>query len=187
VSIGTQIARVNYIGRDVPREQAAQLFLERLRSKSITSDTGCFLYQGFTNYKGYGQVFFQGKKYILHRLVYSLVKGEIPTKHHVCHSCDVRNCWNPDHLWTGTNQENMIDCSRKGRADRQWMTHCYRGHEFNGENTRFVNVGLTTRRACKLCERIYRRVKAGWPADLAEKLPLVPAGYNHKQIAQAAT
>lgn len=43
-------------------------------------------------------------------------KGEIPEGKVVCHSCDVRLCINPDHLWIGTHADNVHDMHAKGRA-----------------------------------------------------------------------
>jgi len=33
-----------------------------------------------------------------------------------CHSCDVANCVNGDHLWEGTQADNLKDMRVKGRA-----------------------------------------------------------------------
>lgn len=91
---------------------------------------------------------------------------------------DNRRCWNADHLWLGTNRENMVDCSRKGRAWKQQNTQCKRGHVYTPDTVRLLDMGMTKKRVCKVCARINQRLKLGWPRELAETLP--PQRLGHR-------
>lgn len=81
------------------------------------SPDGCWLWIGALTQSGYGKwpMNRTDKVRPAHRLSYTLYKGEIPEGLHVCHSCDVPCCVNPDHLWLGTNRDNTKDMDRKGR------------------------------------------------------------------------
>ena len=35
-----------------------------------------------------------------------------------CHTCDVRDCVNPNHLYEGTRKQNMADCTARGRHNK---------------------------------------------------------------------
>ena len=59
-----------------------------------------------------------------HRAAYMLFVGEIPEGKQVCHTCDVKNCVNTDHLFVGTQQDNMLDMHKKGR----WRTGNFGNH-----------------------------------------------------------
>lgn len=90
---------------------------ERFLRKRIISESGCWI----TTSKpvmnsGYAQ-FSIGKhgKDTAHRLSYKLFKGEIPKGKNVCHSCDTKLCVNPDHLWLGSQKENLADMKNKNR------------------------------------------------------------------------
>ncbi len=52
----------------------------------------------------------------IHVLSFIASNGDLPEGHFVLHKCDNRGCWNPDHLFSGTQGDNMQDKKQKGRA-----------------------------------------------------------------------
>lgn len=109
---------------------------------------GCWLWQGFIAPNGYGMTGFRTTGARAHRLMYTIVKGPPPTGHDICHTCDVRHCINPQHLWAGTRKQNVEDMTAKRRHYNTLKTHCARGHEYTPENTWHYQG---TRR-CRQCE-----------------------------------
>ena len=79
--------------------------------------SGCWLWIGCLNNKasGYGIFSSNNKPGLAHRMSYQMYKGEIPNGMCVLHSCDVRSCVNPDHLFLGTYFDNAKDMFSKGR------------------------------------------------------------------------
>jgi hypothetical protein len=56
-----------------------------------------------------------GKKWGVPRLVYTVLKGELPDDIWVLHKCDNPKCINIDHLFPGTPRDNTEDMMAKGR------------------------------------------------------------------------
>ncbi len=76
---------------------------------------GCWLWKCHCDKDGYGQINLSGQTIRAHRVSYEEFIGPIPDGKCVLHSCDVRRCVNPNHLFTGTQLENVQDMCRKGR------------------------------------------------------------------------
>lgn len=79
-----------------------------------TIGSPCWIWKGARSLKGYGQIAFRGKVAYAHRISFEIRNGPLGSLH-CCHRCDNPSCVNPDHLWAGTNVENVRDCIAKGR------------------------------------------------------------------------
>lgn len=92
-------------------------------------NSGCWLWTGELDTKGYGAVVYLGRRYGAHRASWIVAKGEIPAGLCVLHKCDNPACVNPDHLFLGTKADNMADMIAKGRAIHNGPAKPRRGEE----------------------------------------------------------
>jgi hypothetical protein len=86
------------------------------------TETGCWLFEGAVTTTGYGIIQFSDTLMGAHRAAYLLGRGDIPEGAFVCHTCDVRCCVNPDHLFLASHKENMEDMRRKQRQPNRKLT-----------------------------------------------------------------
>lgn len=91
-----------------------QSIIDRFNSKVKKIESGCWIFIGCKNPKGYG-VFQANGTIFSHRFAWIVKNGAIPKGLLVCHTCDNPPCVNPDHLWLGTPKQNTQDMVKKDR------------------------------------------------------------------------
>ena len=135
--------------------------LEELYFSRVQRTAGCWGWTGSIMQFGYGKIVpYKGASSIsAHRASWMIYYGKIPEGMCVLHTCDNPICTNPEHLFLGTQMDNMRDAQRKGRLsvpEKGWKrttTHCPQGHKYSEENTyRWHSL-----RICRKCHAAHER------------------------------
>lgn len=87
---------------------------ERFWAK-VRKTRGCWIWVAARFSNGYGHIRIKGKDCLAHRISWELHYGPIPAGLLVCHTCDRPACTRPDHLFLGTQSQNIQDAKAKGR------------------------------------------------------------------------
>jgi hypothetical protein len=142
---------------------------------------GCWLWTAAKDSKGYGRFSLggshtpEGKRrnsmVAAHRFSYESVHGPIPSGpgfHGYCvlHRCDNPSCVRPDHLFLGTNKDNVQDMDRKGRR----VNAQKRGNEH-------PNARLTPEKVARIYQMACAREKPQW--RIAQEFGVCLATVNH--------
>jgi len=126
-------------------------------SNRINKTDSCWLWTGTLFKQGYARVTFKGKRLKGHRVSYELYKGPIPEGLQINHThSGNKHCVNPEHLYAGTQTDNMRDIVKHGTNPQANKTHCPKGHEYNNINCRVNKDGGRT---CRICDRLRKRKK----------------------------
>jgi hypothetical protein len=162
-------------GKKKPKISESQI-IELLWDKTQFED-GCWRFTGFKNRGGYGIIYVNSTTYKVHVLSLTIFKNVelnyskngLQALH--TRNCPNKDCWNPDHLYAGTNFDNMKDAVAIGTHKEIRKTHCANGHEYNKENTAIrVYPKGNKKRVCIICRNESRRkAMVGYRARMKEK------------------
>lgn len=122
--------------------------LDHLLSRTVRTETGCWIWTGARQSRGYGSTWRDGRTQLAHRVSWELHRSDIEPGLTIDHLCGNKLCVNPDHLEPVTAAENV------GRFHAR-RTHCKAGHVLQ-RRTR----GSGTARFCPTCERFQRYLPA---------------------------
>jgi hypothetical protein len=112
------------------------------------SDEECWNWLGACG--NYGHLTVQNKQISSHRFSYLINVGDIPDGMFICHKCDNHFCVNPNHLFIGTQKDNMQDKINKNRGADLAGTSNGKHKLTDNEVMEIRNSSLSNRKLAKL-------------------------------------
>jgi hypothetical protein len=130
--------------------------MERLWSR-VDKTGDCWVWLGSGTTDRYGQIRVGSKMVYVHRLAYELTYGVIPAGMSVLHRCDNPSCCRPEHLFLGTQQDNIRDMENKGRANRSGLPRQPIKHGTDGGWQAHRKRGEPVCEACRIARNAAQR------------------------------
>lgn len=106
--------------RLITRDNYTDDLKKRILNSIKINDNNCWIWQKSKNKNGYGIIGCRYKIFLVHRLSWTLFKGQFDNEILVCHKCDNPSCCNPEHLFLGSDRDNVLDSINKGRFTRKY-------------------------------------------------------------------
>jgi hypothetical protein len=96
-------------------EELKAKLLDNIVEQEGPLSSRCWIWQR-ANANGYGVVCLGHRSLRAHRVAYRVFVGRFDEEMQINHHCDERACLNPDHLYVGTQQDNMDDMITRERT-----------------------------------------------------------------------
>ncbi len=113
--IATHINKVNVMNYYQKIRESIKASVKIYRPHHSMCKSDCWLWIKRRNAGGTGYGIYRDGEGA-HRASYRafVLEGAIPNRMLVLHTCDVKRCVNPDHLYLGTAKDNMRDLALRG-------------------------------------------------------------------------
>ena len=132
-------------GRPYRRKYPSVQSIDELKDLCDTS-TDCWLYPYGSPAMLYGCVYYEDNRFNPHVLSMLLTTGQRPSKtKHVLHTCDIKRCCNPKHLYIGSPRDNIIDMYARNPTIRENIAKVRRGTTLSEETKRRVGEASRNR------------------------------------------
>lgn len=162
-------------GRLVSSKTAEERFWDKV---SPEPNSGCWLWCGAADRKGYGLFYFNDKCGKAHRFSYKTFAGPLVDGLQLDHLCRNPSCVNPLHLEQVTAKENIWRSDTVTAVNAR-KTHCHKGHALFGDNLRITTRG---RRECIVCHREHvRRHRSKQPTKPRAVKTHCPQGHPYNE------
>ena len=136
--------------------------------EQVNKTPTCWTWQGALTSSGYGALSVKAKMQSAHRLAWFLAHGPIPPDMFVLHKCDHPSCVNPDHLFLGTQADNVQDARKKGK-------YANPKNRVRGDGHGKVKLTIAAVEEIRREYQQHSRVKYGVRTKLAKKFGVHPA------------
>ena len=93
------------------RPSSEEMFWDKVNKTS-----GCWIWKGYITKGGYGTLTVNSITTFAHRFSWELHSGLIPFGFYILHNCDNPSCVNPNHLYLGTQADNLADMVQRNRT-----------------------------------------------------------------------
>lgn len=105
----------------------------------VKKTENCWLWTGALQNGGYGVFRVGSRLQLAHRVAYKLSCG-VPLTQQVLHTCDVRSCINPGHLYQGTQKQNIRDMFSRKRKSEAGVKNP--NHKLNDFQVKFIRTQI---------------------------------------------